>query len=78
MAKLGTTQREVLRCLLEHGRWHRGCGWLWNTWGGTERVMNSLVRRGLVRTQELPKLSYRTGGRELLYLPNRKKARAAL
>jgi DNA-binding PadR family transcriptional regulator len=46
--KLGTVQLSVLESIAESGRWYRGCGWLWDTHSNTERVLKSLVRRGLV------------------------------
>jgi len=59
--KLGSTQKSVLRSLTQHsGFWHRGCGWLWDTYSGTERVLDSLVRRGLVdRSLRESRLGYR-------------------
>lgn len=48
--KIGKVQAEVLRCLKDHGQWFRGCGWVWNTHSGTERILDSLVKRGLVET----------------------------
>ena len=46
---LGGTQQEVLRSLRNHGYWHYSrCGWYWDTLGNTEKVLDSLVRRGLV------------------------------
>ena len=46
---LGPTQRAVLECFLQHsGSWYRGCGWLWDTWSRTERIMESLHRRGML------------------------------
>jgi len=45
--KIGTTQIEVLKMLSEHGRWADGCGWTWSTKSNTERIMESLVKRGL-------------------------------
>ena len=48
MKPLGETQRSVLRALAEHGQWHVMCGWMWDTTSGTIRVLESLVRRGLV------------------------------
>jgi hypothetical protein len=51
MADLGKTQKSVLRCLREHGSWHVGCGWLWDTYSGTARVMDSLVKRGLATVE---------------------------
>lgn len=52
MRKLGTTQENVLRCLKEHKSWHRGGGWYWDTDRNTERVLDSLVKRGLVSKDE--------------------------
>ena len=47
---LGKTQRQVLKSLNEHnsGMWYTGCGWYWDNWSGTKRIMESLQRRGLV------------------------------
>lgn len=47
---LGRNQRSVLRSLAEHngGEWSPGSGWYWKNPSTTERVLNSLVRRGLV------------------------------
>lgn len=51
---LGKTQVSVLESLNRHGNheWFHGCGWVWNTLGGTERLLNSLVKRGLVERIE--------------------------
>lgn len=46
-AKLGKRQIGVLKGLAKHGGWHDGCGWLWGTPSGTERLCRSLVSRGL-------------------------------
>lgn len=51
---LGKTQEDVLRALRSHGSWSRGCGWCWDTRSGTERVLDSLVRRGLVVNGQSP------------------------
>lgn len=53
MSVLGDTQVAVLRSLArEHGSWHPGCGWVWKNRSTTIRILDSLVRRGLVtRTQ---------------------------
>ncbi len=49
MKKLGETQRDVLRSLKNHnGYWHAGCGWNWDTFSGTVRIMESLLKRGFV------------------------------
>lgn len=45
---LGVNQQGVLRSLREHGPYRPGCGWLWDTPSGTVRILESLVRRGLV------------------------------
>jgi hypothetical protein len=46
--RLGRTQAVVLRCLRDHHYWHRWCGWDWNGQTGTRRILDSLVKRGLV------------------------------
>lgn len=47
--KLGGNQRNVLVFLLERsGTWHSGSAWVWGTTSQTERIMQSLVRKGLV------------------------------
>jgi hypothetical protein len=51
MRKLGEVQESVLACLKEHGSWSAGCGWMWETTSITERVLNSLVKRGLAATK---------------------------
>jgi len=49
MRALGITQKDVLYHMSEHGgSWFDGCGWIWTNRSGTERIMRSLVRRGLV------------------------------
>lgn len=45
--KLGEVQEVNLRNLRERGEWHRGTWWLWDTLSNTERIMESLVKRGL-------------------------------
>ena len=46
---LGSRQQAVLDAMADHRhRWHRNCGWVWDTESGTERTLESLVRRGLV------------------------------
>ena len=52
---IGKTQHSVLRCLAERGVWHRngaGCGWVWSTHSQTQRIMESLVNKGLVTRNE--------------------------
>lgn len=36
--------------MLEHGTWYAGCGWSWRSHSATERVMEGLVKRGLLTT----------------------------
>lgn len=48
IGKLGRVQRSVLRGLAEHGGWERGCGWVWDSQRGTEKIIERLVARGLV------------------------------
>ena len=56
-AKLGKTQQGVLRSLLAH-RTYPGGAWVWSTPSATERVLDTLVKRGLVqdmsRRSDLP------------------------
>ena len=48
---LGQTQKDLLNCLGERGSWHPGCGWIWSNPSTTTRILNSLVRRGLVSVE---------------------------
>jgi DNA-binding PadR family transcriptional regulator len=50
MKKLGKSQLAVLRSLYEHNGWYSGCGWIWNTYSGTRRIIHTLVKIGLVDT----------------------------
>jgi hypothetical protein len=52
---LGKTQKAILRSMArahasnEASRtWYDGCGWVWTTAKETTKLMESLVRRGLV------------------------------
>ena len=51
MRPLGKTQKRLLQLLKERHGWHPGCGWYWDSRTGTERVLDSLVRRGLAKTE---------------------------
>lgn len=44
---LGRIQETVLSLLVERGKWFRGCGWKWDNSSTTEKVMETLVPRGL-------------------------------
>lgn len=46
--KLGPVQQKVLRALRKHRTWSRGCGWYWDTYKNTQRIMDSLVAAGWV------------------------------
>ena len=52
--KLGKTQAAVLYTLRSNGPWYRGCGWEVNNPSGTIKILESLVRRGLVVKDLLP------------------------
>lgn len=56
--RLGENQIGCLRSLAEHrgGIWSAGCGWLWDTYSGTERIMRSLARHGYaeINVENLP------------------------
>ena len=47
MRSLGKVQLGVLDCLADRGS-YPGSGWVWSTHSETERVCESLIRRGLV------------------------------
>lgn len=51
---LGKDQESILDCLREHngGVWYGGCGWVWSTYSATVRLLESLVKRGLVERTE--------------------------
>jgi hypothetical protein len=48
MRPLGETQQAVLKSLSREGFWFDGCGWLWDNRSGTTKIMESLLKRGLV------------------------------
>jgi len=51
---IGKVQIEVLKSLIEFNGWNDSgrSGWVWNTTSGTKKIMESLVRRGLVQKQK--------------------------
>jgi hypothetical protein len=63
MKKLGRVQQDVYAALKLHGSWSLGCGWLWDTYSGTRRVMDSLVRAGYATSTE------GQGGSRIFYRP---------
>ena len=52
--KLGPTQTVVLRSLIEYGSWPGG-GWIYGNNSTTMRVLDSLVKRGLVERTDGPR-----------------------
>lgn len=54
MRKLGSTQTDVLCCLVERGTWcsdPRVWGWVWTTHGATKRFLDRLVELGYARVR---------------------------
>lgn len=51
--KLGRKQVGLIRSLLEHTSWRDSDRewWFWDTRAGTRRVLDSLVKRGIVRRE---------------------------
>jgi len=54
MRPLGKTQVYVLKSMLPEkgwrgGGWYHGCGWVWDTPSGTERICQALAARGMVK-----------------------------
>jgi hypothetical protein len=52
---LGEIQLSILKSLEDRGPWHEWCGWTWTNYSGTVRILNSLVKRGLVVKELSPK-----------------------
>lgn len=53
-AKLGSTQKDVLISLRDHKVWrdYPMTGWVWSSQGGTRKLMQALVKRGLARVEQ--------------------------
>lgn len=47
--KLGSTQANVLQALRNHKYWHPYCGWVWTGVAGTEKILETLVKRGYAK-----------------------------
>jgi hypothetical protein len=61
--KLGKTQKIVLDRLSKDS-FHSGCGWLWNNYSSTVRILDSLVSRGLVEKSFMGKMPvYKISGK---------------
>jgi len=69
MRPLGDSQQWMLDALRKHGRWSRNCGWLWDTPSGTERILDSLVRRGLARKRWVKERPPRPPYQRMEYVP---------
>lgn len=50
--KLGSIQRGVLQALVQHRVYSLGCGWVWDTHLQTVKVLDTLVKRGLVERED--------------------------
>jgi len=44
---LGKNQAEMIQYLKDRP-WFKGCGWVWDTDSGTIRILESLIKKGLV------------------------------
>ena len=49
---LGREQKGLFSSLQRHHAWYDGCGWHWGGYAKTTRILDSLVRRGLVEVKE--------------------------
>ena len=54
MKPLGKNQLRVLNALKRHHSFHAGCGWVWGNYSATVRILESLVKRGLVAKEASP------------------------
>lgn len=52
---LGDKQKGILASLVYHKSWHRSfrCGWVWDTPSGTIKLLESLIKRGLVKKENI-------------------------
>jgi hypothetical protein len=61
--RLGKTQKIVLDRLSKDS-FHAGCGWLWNNYSSTVRILDSLVSHGLVDKSFIGKMPvYKLSGK---------------
>lgn len=51
---LGKNQEGVLEALKRHRVFYAGCGWTWDNYSTTVRILDSLVVRGLVTCRTFP------------------------
>ena len=61
--RLGKTQKIVLDRLSKDS-FHAGCGWLWNNYSSTVRILDSLISHGLVEKSFMGKMPvYKLSGK---------------
>lgn len=48
MRELGPNQKGVLDALQRHGKYEQNGRWVWDNHSGTVKILESLVKRGLV------------------------------
>lgn len=53
MRKLGKHQKEVLNIMIEKGEWYPICGWIYDTHYNTHKILNSLVKYGYVKIDNI-------------------------
>lgn len=63
--KVGKNQLLVLCALNKHHGWHPGCGWAWNNYSGTVKILDSLVARDMAAVDG-KKYTITTQGKEFL------------
>ncbi len=54
MKPLGTNQIRILKALERHHSFHGGCGWFLDNYSTTVRILETLVKRGLVAKEARP------------------------
>ena len=76
MRKLGVNQQDCLRAIREYGYWIPDhSGWIWDTTSNTTKILESLVKRGLVTKRmvlEHPKFGHRFRKPVVCYEPAEK------
>lgn len=53
--KLGSRQKTVLECIEKSGWWPVGAGWTYGTYSETVRILESLLKLGLVEVESVGK-----------------------
>lgn len=49
MRPLGKNQENLLGSLERHGHWSVAAGWVWDTPSNTRKILETLVKRGMVK-----------------------------